>query len=193
MTEREKMITGQTYQAWDTELVEGRQRAKRLLFAYNTLAPDALEQREALLRQLLGGMGENCWIEPPFYCDYGANFTVGADFYANYHCVVLDCAPVTVGNHVMLGPGVQIFTACHPLDAKSRNAGVEFAKPIVIGDDVWIGGGAILLPGVTVGSGTVVGAGSVVTRDLPPGVLAVGNPCRVLRPIAKEQPNLADG
>ena len=185
MTELEKMVAGLPYQANAEDGPAQRQRAKRLVYRLNNLPPEAVEERMAILRELLGRMGEGCWIEPPFRCDYGSNIFLGAKFYANYNLTILDCAAVTIGDNVFLGPGVGIYTAGHPLDAALRREGWEDAHPITIGDDVWIGGGAVLLPGVTVGSGSVVGAGSVVTRDVPPGVVAAGNPCRVLRPIGE--------
>lgn len=181
MTEKEKMLGGQYYNASDPELVRERLLAKELLYDLNRLRPSQAGEREALLRKLLGTAGENIWIEQPFLCDYGYNIHLGRNFYANHGCTVLDCAPVAIGDNVMLAPNVGIYTAAHPLDAAERSAGWEFAKPIAIGDDVWIGAGAILMPGVTIGHGTVIGAGSVVTKDIPAGVVAAGNPCRVLR------------
>lgn len=173
------MIAGELYRPDDPELVELRRRARRLLRRFNEAADD--EERVALLRQLLGAAGERVWIEPPFYCDYGFNIRVGEGFYMNFDCVILDVAPVTIGDGVMCGPKVQIYTATHPLDAAQRAAGAEFARPVRIGSNVWIGGGAIICPGVTIGDGTTIAAGSVVTRDVPPSVLAGGNPCRVIR------------
>lgn len=130
---------------------------------------------------MFGAIGENVWIEPPFFCDYGQNIRVGANVFFNFNCVVLDVAPVEIGDNVLFGPNVQIYTATHPIDAATRRSGLEFGKPIRIGSDVWVGGSAIFNPGVTVGSRTVIGAGSVVTRDLPDDVFAAGNPCRVIR------------
>lgn len=181
LTEREKMIAGELYMANDPELVELRRQARRLLRLYNQATEDETDERVALLKQLLGTAGEQVWLEPPFYCDYGFNIHAGNGFYMNFDCVILDVAPVHIGQNVMCGPKVQILTATHPLTAAERIAGPEFAKPIRIGDNVWIGAGAIICPGVTIGDNTTIGAGSVVTKDLPPNVLAGGNPCRVIR------------
>jgi maltose O-acetyltransferase len=172
----EKMLAGEMYQASDPELVAGRRRARALCAR---LASE--DQRDEVIRELLGRAGRNVWIEPPFFCDYGSNIHVGNNVFFNFNCVILDPARVRIGDNVFFGPAVQIYTATHPLDAAERATGLEFAKPIEIGSDVWIGGGAILCPGVTIGPGSVVGAGSVVTRDVPAGVVAAGNPCRVMR------------
>ena len=175
------MLAGVLYRANDPLLREERVRARRLLKSYNDSSPNDIQLRRNILQQLLGGMGGSIEIEPPFRCDYGYNIRVGEGFYANFNCVILDCARVDIGRNVFLAPLVQIYTATHPLDAATRNSGLESAAPIAIGDDVWIGGGAILNPGVNIGSGTTIGAGSVVTRNIPPNVLAVGNPCRPIR------------
>jgi maltose O-acetyltransferase len=142
---------------------------------------DAL--RSALLRELFAAFGEGAAVRPPFRCDYGSNIRIGRGTFVNYGCVMLDCNAITIGEDVQIGPAVQIYTPDHPLDAGTRRSGLESARPVAIGDNVWLGGGAIVCPGVTIGADTVVGAGSVVVRDLPPGVVAVGNPCRVLRPL----------
>lgn len=183
MTEREKMLAGELYLASDPDLVVGRNNARRLTRRYNATTEEEGEEREALLRELLGVAGESVYIEPPFLCDYGANIFAGDRLYINFGCVILDCAAVHFGSDVKLGPSVQIYTAYHPLDAALRTSGPELAAPIRIGNRVWIGGGAILCPGVTIGDDSVIGAGSVVTRSIPPGVIAVGNPCRVLREV----------
>ena len=181
-TEYEKMLAGEPYLASDRELVAARLRARMLLRAFNNAAPDDGEGRHrSLAAALLGAMGPGGWIEPPFRCDYGAQIRVGARFYANFDCVFLDCAPIEVGDDVMLGPGVHLYTATHPLDPEERASGVELARPIRIGAKAWLGGGTIVGPGVSIGAGTTVGAGSVVTRDFPARVVAVGNPCRVVR------------
>lgn len=181
MTERERMLTGRLYNAGDPELAAARLRAKELCRQFNDAPPADVAGRENVLRQLLGGMGRNCWIEPPFRCDYGSQITLGDHVYANYDCIFLDVAPIAIGSHVFLGPRVSLFAAGHPLDAGVRDLELEFGLPITIGDSVWLGGNVTVLPGVTIGPGTVVAAGSVVTKDLPAGVVAAGNPCRVLR------------
>ena len=182
-TEREKMLAGDWYVSADPDLVAARVRARQLVQRYNATAPDLLARpdRRAILELLVGGCGESVTIEPPFHCDYGDNITLGDEVFINFQCVFLDCAAITIGAQAQLGPAVQLYTATHPMDAAERASGIEAAHPIVIGARAWIGGGTIVLPGVTIGADTVVGAGSVVTRDLPPGVVAVGNPCRVLR------------
>ena len=185
MTERERMLSGQLYDAGDETLTAARGRAKRLTWRYHQLDPTDWDSRTQILQELLGHLGEDSWIEPPFRCDYGTPISIGDHFFANYDCIFLDVAPITIGNRVMFGPRVCLYTAGHPLDAATRNTGLEFGKPIAIGDDVWLGGNVVVLPGVTIGTGTVVAAGSVVRRDLPPHVLAAGNPCQVLRPITE--------
>lgn len=185
MTERERMLSGQLYDAGDETLTAARDRAKRLTWRYHQLDPTDWDSRTQILQELLGHLGEDSWIEPPFRCDYGTQISIGDHFFANYDCIFLDVAPITIGNQVMFGPRVCLYTAGHPLDAATRNTGLEFGKPIAIGDDVWLGGNVVVLPGVTIGAGTVVAAGSVVRRDLPPHVLAAGNPCQVLRPITE--------
>jgi maltose O-acetyltransferase len=179
--EKEKMLAGELYNSTGPELTGERQRAQRLLARYNTTEPDDSAGRLALLRQLLGAVGDNPDIQPRFYCDYGYNIRLGHRCFINYNCVFLDCAAIEIGDDLQMAPAVQLYTATHSLDRATRVAGLEFAMPIRIGDGVWIGGGAIVLPGVTIGDGCVVGAGSVVTRDLPPGSLAVGNPARIVR------------
>ena len=185
MTERERMLSGQLYDAGDETLTAARGRAKRLTWRYHQLDPTDWDSRTQILQELLGHLGEDSWIEPPFRCDYGTQISIGDHFFANYDCIFLDVAPITIGNRVMFGPRVCLYTAGHPLDAATRNTGLEFGKPIAIGDDVWLGGNVVVLPGVTIGAGTVVAAGSVVRRDLPPHVLAAGNPCQVLRSITE--------
>jgi maltose O-acetyltransferase len=166
------MLAGELYDALDPELVKARERARELLARYN-----ATRDRQALV-ELLGRLADDAIVEPPFHCDYGFNIAVGERFYANVNCVFLDCAPIEIGGHVLLGPGVQLYTATHPFDPAKRREGLEFAKPITIGDDAWLGGGAIVLPGVTIGDRVVVGAGSVVTRDVPADARIAGNPAR---------------
>src|SRR5690349_3031809 len=180
-SEKEKMLAGALYNAADPELVAGRRRAQRLLARYNATGPDDAEACDALLRELFGAVGEGADIQPRFACDYGCNIRLGRRAFINYNCVFLDCAPIEIGDDLQMPPAVQLYTATHPLDRATRAAGLEYARPIRIGDGVWIGGGAIVLPGITIGDGCVVGAGSVVTCDLPPGSLAVGNPARIIR------------
>ncbi|MFO0850000.1 MAG: sugar O-acetyltransferase [Gemmataceae bacterium] len=180
-TEREKMVAGELYDPLDPELVAARARCRVLLRRLSAVADDA--ERAVVLAELFGAAGSGLWVEPPFFCDYGSNITAGERVYFNFNCVVLDVAPVRIGSRTMFGPGVQLLTATHPLDPVERSAGREAAKPITIGDDVWVGGGAIVLPGVTVGAAAVIGAGSVVTRDVPPRTVVAGNPARVIRQI----------
>ena len=180
-TEREKMLAGELYIASDPELVLERRRARDLLRAYNGSRDEEHDARRQILGELLGAVGEGAWIEPPFWCDYGRNITLGDRVYFNFNCVILDCAAVTIGDDVFFAPNVQVYAATHPLDHVTRKSGLELARPITIESDVWIGGGAILCPGVRVGARSVIGAGSVVTRDVPEGVVAAGNPCRVIR------------
>ena len=151
---------------------------------FNDTDPGELEKRAAILNELFGAAGSNLEIEPPFYCDYGYNISVGNNFYANHNCIVLDCAPVVIGDDVFLGPNVQLYTATHPLEAKERDKGLETAIPITIEDSVWIGGSAVINPGVTIGRGTTIGSGSVLTRNMPANVFAAGNPCKVIRNLA---------
>ena len=181
-SEKEKCRAGRLYDAnHDRQLIEERLRCKRLCFEYNRLDPGLEERREEMLRRLLGKTGKNFLIEQPFLCDYGYNIGIGENFYANVNCVILDEAAVTFGDNVFIGPNCAFYTAAHPLDTGDRRLGLEFARPISVGSDVWIGGNVVVLPGVTIGDGCVIGAGSVVTRDLPACCLAFGNPCRVIR------------
>lgn len=183
-TERQKMLAGELYNPLDLELIHARDRARELCQDLNATRETQHDERRRILCELLGRGGDDVWIQPPFYCDYGSNIKLGAKCYFNFNCVVLDVCEVTVGDHTLFGPAVQIYTATHPLDAELRRR-QEFGRPITIGSDVWIGGGAIICPGVTIGSRTVIGAGSVVTRDIPEGVLAAGNPCRVIRELSE--------
>jgi len=184
MTEKEKMITGLAYQANDPQLVELRATVRKKLGPYNQVGIHKTDDQLQMLKNILGKMGDGSWIEPPFYCDYGFNITVGNDFYMNFDGVILDVAPVIIGNNVMCGPKVQLLTATHSIDAQVRNfSGTELGKPIIIGNRVWIGAGVIVCPGVSIGDETVIGAGSVVTRDVPPRVFAAGNPCKVIKHI----------
>ena len=172
MTAREMMLAGELYDALDPELVEARKHARLLLARYNATGD------QATLTALFGRLADDAIVEAPFHCDYGFNISVGTRFYANVNCVFLDCAPIEIGDHVLLGPGVHLYTATHPFDSAERRRGLELAKPIWVGDDAWLGGGAIVLPGVTIGARVVVGAGSVVTRDVPADARVAGNPAR---------------
>lgn len=186
MTELELMLSGKLYHSGDETLVQTRRRAQKLCWDFNQTPPDAPEVRMAILNQLLGSIGENSWIEPTFRCDYGANTYIGSHFYANYDCIFLDVAPIHIGNDVFMAPRVCLYTAGHPTTPEVRNMELEFGLPITIGDSVWIGGNVVVLPGVTIGSGSVIAAGSVVTKDVPSGVIAGGNPCHVLRPLTDD-------
>src|SRR5580658_6326290 len=184
-TEKEKMLAGELYDLLDPELVQGRDRARDLCQDLNATREKDQEARRRILVELFGKGGESVWMQPPFFCDYGSNILLGERVFFNFNCVVLDVCLVTIGNFSLFGPAVQIYTATHPMNAELRRS-QEFGKPIEIGSDVWVGGGAIICPGVKVGSKTIIGAGSVVTRDIPDGVFAAGNPCRVIREIAEE-------
>jgi len=183
-TEREKMLAGELYDPLDPELVAGRMRARELCGRLNGSSATDQELRRALLRELFGAGGDSVWLEPPFYCDYGAQILLGERVFFNFNCVVLDVCQVSIGDRTLLGPAVQIYTATHPLNAELRRT-QEFGKPIEIGADVWVGGGAVICPGGRIGDQAVVGAGSIVTRDIPAGVFAAGNPCRVIREITE--------
>ncbi len=183
-TERDRMIAGERYDPRDATLAADRARARDLCWALNATAESQPDERRRLLTNLFGAGGDTASIQSPFHCDYGHNIALGERVYFNFNCVVLDVCPVHIGSFSMFGPAVQIYTALHPLDAVERR-GKEYGKPVRIGSDVWVGGGAIIQPGVTIGSRTVIGAGSVVTRDIPDDVIAVGNPCRVLRAIPR--------
>ncbi len=185
-TEKAKKIAGEFYLADDPELIAERQRASQLIRLFNSTTETELEQRQQLLGELLGAVGENPEINPPFYCEYGYNIYLGNQIYLNHGCVILDCGTVHLGNQVLCGPYVQIYTVNHPINPGMRLTGREQAKPVAIADNVWIGGGSIICPGVTIGAHTTIGAGSVVTKDIPPYVLAVGNPCRVIRELPSD-------
>jgi maltose O-acetyltransferase len=178
-TEREKMISGELYRASDPELVAAHLRAQELLALYNASAPSDGSGRTSLLRELFGAVGDGTVVKPRFLCDYGFNIRAGRNLFVNYDCIFLDVAPIDIGDDVQIAPAVQLYTATHPLDPQMRRSGLESGRPIRIGDNVWIGGGAIVLPGVTLGDDAVIGAGSVVTRDVPAGVVVVGNPARI--------------
>lgn len=186
MTEKEKMLAGKPYKSFEPGLFEERQFAKDLNYQINQLHPFKLDERNGLLKKLLGSTGNQFHIEPPFYCDYGYNITIGENFYSNYNCTILDCAPVTFGDNVLLAPNVSIYTAGHPIHYDPRNEGYEYAFPVTIGSNVWIGGNTVINPGVSIGDNSVIGSGSVVTKDIPSNVIAVGSPCKIIRYITSE-------
>ena len=178
--EKRKMIAGERYRPEDPTLKADRLRARQLLHDFNHSAPEDKALRNAVLAKLLGA-GESAYFEPPMRCDYGYNIMVGKNFYANFDCVILDVCPVHIGDNCMLAPGVHIYTATHPLDPVERNSGAEYGMPVTIGDNVWIGGRAIINPGVTIGNNVVIGSGSVVTHDVPDNCVAAGNPARIIK------------
>ena len=175
------MLAGEPYIALDAELGEMNLRAQELLYAFNFSHPNVIDERENIIKRLFGAIGIGSIIKQPFFCDYGSNIFAGDKLFINYDCVILDCNIVRFGDNVMLAPKVQIYTAYHPLEPEIRRTELEMALPVTIGDDVWIGGGAIICPNVEIGAGTTIGAGSVVTKSIPPKVFAAGNPCRVIR------------
>lgn len=187
MTEKEKCAAGLLYNAnYDEELIQERIACKDLCQKYNALKNSDTEKRYQLLKRIIGSIPENICIEPNFWCDYGYNIKAGKNFYANHNLVILDCARVEFGDNVFIGPNCSFYTAGHPLDAPQRNEGLEYALPIKVGDNVWLGGNVVVLPGVSIGNNSVIGAGSVVTKNIPDNVVAVGNPCRVVKSIVKE-------
>jgi len=183
-TEREKMLAGELYDPFDPELVAGRVRARDLCQALNATREAEQDERRRILADLFGKGGNSVWMQPPFYCDYGRNIELGERVFFNFNCIVLDVCAVRIGDYSLFGPAVQIYTPMHPFNAALRRR-EEFGKPVEIGPDVWVGGGAIILPGVRIGARAVIGAGSVVTRDVPDDVFAAGNPCRVVRDITE--------
>lgn len=183
MTEKEKMIKGEMYLADDEVLVKERLNARRLFREFNSTLETELEKRTEILKELFEEVAGKIYIEPTFKCDYGYNIKVGENFYANYDCVMLDVCPITIGNNVFLAPGVHIYTATHPLDQIERNSGYEYGKPVKIGDNVWLGGRAVICPGVTIGNNVVVAAGAVVTKNVPNNVVVGGNPAKIIKSI----------
>lgn len=181
LTEKEKMLGGLLYNPQDKELSEERLQARLHLRALNATPENEKKLRSRLTRQLIPNAGANLWIQSPFYCDYGANITTGENVFFNFNCVVLDVMKVTIGSRTLFGPGVQIYTAAHPANHNERAKGLGYGKPVTIGEDVWIGGGAIICPGVSIGSRSIIGAGSVVTKSIPADVMAAGNPCKVIK------------
>lgn len=172
-TEKEKMLAGELYDPRDKQLCDERFKARLLL--------NQLEKRKAILETLIPDCGVNLWLQPPFYCDYGYNIKIGDNVFLNFNCIILDVTEVKIGSRTLLGPNVQIYSATHPMDHNQRSSGLELVKPIVIGEDVWIGGSAVICPGVTIGDRSVIGAGSVVVKDIPSDVFAAGNPCKIIR------------
>jgi len=185
-TEKQKMISGEPYLANGKELFTERQNAKELVFEFNNSHPKELKFRTEIIKKLFGKAEKGTYIEPPFRCDYGYNISVGKNFYSNYNCTILDCAEVKIGDNVMFAPNVSLLTAGHPIHHEQRNTGSEYAFPITIGNNVWIGGNVVVNPGVSIGNNTVIGSGSVVTKNIPDNVIAVGNPCKVLREITDD-------
>lgn len=185
-TEKEKMLAEDLYRASSPELREDARKSRQLTRLFNETTEEQQEYRKTLLKEMFKATGENIYIEPPFRCDYGTNTTIGNNFYANFDCVFLDVAPIVIGENVMFGPKVNLLTPGHPIDAVIRNSGLEFGKKITIGDNVWIGGNAVVNPGVTIGNNTIIGSGSVVTKDIPDNVIAAGNPCKIIREITNE-------
>ncbi len=186
LSEWEKMQRGETYNDFDQDLFNRRVVAKKLFRAYNQTSDDAVEERRRIMTELFKSVGENVWIEPDFRCEFGKNITIGNDVYINFGCVILDCGQVTIGNNTLIGPNVGLFSGNHTTDAEERAAGGLIPKPITIGNRVWLCGNVSIVPGVSIGDDTIIGAGSVVTHDIPSGVIAAGNPCRVLRKITEK-------
>lgn len=184
MTEKEKMLAGMIYDAnYDPVLIDERRRCKELCYDYNAARPSETDRRTEILHRLLGHIEGEILIEAPFFCDYGYNISVGKNFYSNHNLVILDGAKVEFGDNVFIAPNCGFYTAGHPIEASERNKGLEYAKPIKVGNDVWIGGNVCVMPGVTIGDNCVIGAGSVVVKDIPANSVAVGNPCHVVRTI----------
>ncbi|MGG7096513.1 sugar O-acetyltransferase [Clostridium sardiniense] len=186
MREKEKMLSGNLYMANDDELRRDNKKSRMLTRLFNNSTEEQIPYRKELLKELFEKTGENLYIEPPFRCDYGCHISVGNNFYANYDCIIVDVCKVEIGENVLFGPRVGIYTAGHPIDAEIRDTGLEFGKPVKIGNSVWVGGSTVINPGVTIGNNVVIGSGSVVTKDIPDNVVAAGNPCRVLRQITDE-------
>ncbi len=183
MREKERMLQGKLYIAQGEELARDIKKSRKLTRLFNATTEEQINYRTELLKELFKSTGEKIYIEPPFRCDYGCNISIGESFYANYDCIIVDVCNVNIGNNVFFGPRVNIFTAGHPVDAGVRNTMLEFGKSITIGNSVWVGGNTVINPGVTIGNNVIIGSGSVVTKDIPDNVIAVGNPCRVLRKI----------
>lgn len=186
MNQKERMLAGLPYKAWLDGLEEERFACKQKVYDFNQLSPKEKDKIPGMLKNLFGKTGENIWIEAPFHCDYGWNIEVGENFFANYNLTILDVGKVTIGKNAQIAPNVSIYTAGHPVHPDSRNTGYEYGIPVTIGDNVWLGGNVVVLPGVTIGNNVVIGAGSVVSKDIPDNMIAVGNPCKVIREITEE-------
>lgn len=186
MREKERMLSGNLYMANDKELKADMKKSRMLTRLFNNTTEEEQEYRVQLLKKLFEKTGKNLYVEPPFRCDYGCHISIGNNFYANYDCIILDVCKVDIGENVLFAPRVCIYTAGHPIDSDIRNTGLEFGKPVKIGNNVWVGGSTVINPGVTIGNNVVIGSGSVVTKDIPDNVIAVGNPCKVLREITEE-------
>lgn len=186
MNQKERMLANLPYKAWMDGLSEERLENKKKIFKYNNLNPEDLAGKDKLIKEILGKTGNEINVEAPFHCDYGYNIEVGENFFANYNLVILDVAKVKIGDNAQIAPNVSIYTAGHPIHPASRNSGYEYGIDITIGDNVWIGGNSCIMPGVTIGNNVVIGGGSVVTKDLPDNVIAVGNPCRIVRKITED-------
>jgi acetyltransferase-like isoleucine patch superfamily enzyme len=180
-TNKEKMLAGELYQSFDQILSKERQEVQKLLYRLNHLEPDNFKEKSEIFNLIFSDLGKNIFIELPFKCDYGYNISIGKNFFANFNCTFLDSAPIIIGDHVLFGPNVSLFTSGHPIDVEKRKKLFQFAKPITIENNVWIGGNTVVNPGVTIGENTVIGAGSVVTKSIPANVMAAGNPCKVIR------------
>ncbi|WP_187261436.1 sugar O-acetyltransferase [Pontibacter beigongshangensis] len=180
-SELQKMLDGELYQAYESQLVEMRRNARALITKYNQIPFEDEAAKRSLLQEMLGSMGEKIEIQAPFFCDYGSHIYAGENLYMNFNCTILDCAAVTIGDNVMMGPNVSLYTASHPVVASERIKGPELAFPITIGHNVWLGGNVVVCPGVTIGDNTTIGAGSVVTKSIPANVFAAGNPCKVIK------------
>lgn len=185
MNQKERMLKNLPYKAWLDGLSEERLENKKKIYEFNRCEPEEMQRSQELLKQILGKTGENVWIEAPFHCDYGYNIEVGENFFANYNLVILDVGKVKIGKNAQFAPNVAIYTAGHPVHPDSRNSGYEYGIDVTIGDNVWLGGNTVVMPGVHIGNNVVIGGGSVVTKDIPDDVIAVGNPCRVLRKITE--------
>ena len=186
-TEKEKMLAGELYDPLDKQLSDDRTKARLLIKKLNETREDQTKKRRRILKKLMPDAGKDLWLQPPFYCDYGSNIKVGDKVFFNFNCVILDVAQVIIGSRTLFGPNVQVYTATHPINYKERAAGLEYGKPIFIGEDVWIGGSAVICPGVTIGDRSVIGAGSVVTKEIPKDVFAAGNPCKIIRHLTQIQ------